>query len=59
MKPLKPMTSIEKAYWALKDLEKKLKLITDEVAAQIPARTTSKPKGYIIDPETGKKIHYK
>ena len=54
---LKPMGPIEKAIWAINDLERQLKLIKEDLYAQLPKRNARKPKGYFID-HTGKRRYY-
>ena len=54
---LKPMSPIERAIWALTDLEKELKLIKQELYAQLPNRKLRPYKGYFTD-HNGKRCWY-
>ena len=56
---LKRITPTEHAIYRLSEFRKELDLTITELRALLPRERPPKPKGYINDPVTGKKIYYK
>ena len=56
MKRLKPMSAIERAFWALTDFEKQIKLLKQDLYAELPKRRI-RTGAYFIDHE-GKRQYY-
>jgi len=57
MKRLKPMSAIERAFWALTDFEKQIKLLKQDLYAELPKRRIRTGEPYFID-HTGKRQYY-
>jgi len=56
---LRRITPTESAIYKLSELRKEIYLTITELRALLPREKPPKPKRYITDPVTGKKIYYK